>query len=143
MLGLARHAPRFGVRRSIDAPEKTQAFGERSKQSPSDLCFGRDATYKAQTIDKYGRTVARVTCGGADVNRAQVERGMAWVYDKYNTDHSLPAVQANAMAGSKGLWAEKSPIPPWEFRHPPQTSTVEHSGAQRVTSARAAGVTRS
>jgi micrococcal nuclease len=102
---------------NIDAPEKTQAFGERSKQSLSDFCFGRDATYKAQTIDKYGRTVARVTCGGVDVNRAQVERGMAWVYDKYNTDRSLPTLQANAKAGSKGLWADKSPVAPWEFRH--------------------------
>jgi micrococcal nuclease len=102
----------------IDAPEKAQAFGERSKQSLSDLCFGRDATYKAQTIDKYARTVARVTCGGVDVNRAQVERGMAWVYDKYNTDRSLSAVQANAKAGSMGLWADKSPVAPWVFRHP-------------------------
>jgi micrococcal nuclease len=108
----------------IDAPEKTQAFGERSKQSLSDLCFGRDATYKAQTIDKYGRTVARVTCGGVDVNRAQVERGMAWVYDKYNTDRSLPALQANAKTGSKGLWADKSPVAPWEFRHPPKNGAA-------------------
>jgi micrococcal nuclease len=48
---------------NIDAPEKQQAFGQRSKQSLSDLCWGKDATYQAQTIDKYGRTVAVVTCG--------------------------------------------------------------------------------
>jgi micrococcal nuclease len=102
---------------NIDAPEKKQAFGERSKQSLSDLCFGRDATYKAQTIDKYGRTVARVTCGGVDVNRAQVERGMAWVYDKYNTDRSLPAVQSEAREAVRGLWSDGGrATTPWEFR---------------------------
>jgi micrococcal nuclease len=103
---------------NVDAPEKKQAFGERSKQSLSDLCFGRDATYAVQDIDRYGRTVAVVTCAGVQVNRAQVERGMAWVYQKYNKDRSLPAVQAQAKLKRAGLWADKSPVPPWEFRHP-------------------------
>lgn len=106
----------------IDAPEKKQAFGERSKQSLSDLCFGKDATYKAKMIDPYGRTVARVKCVGADVNRIQVERGLAWVYDQYNTDRSLPALQASAKAEHRGLWADKSPVPPWEYRHPMTTA---------------------
>jgi micrococcal nuclease len=80
----------------IDAPEKTQAFGERSKQSLSDLCFGRDETYKAQTIDKYGRTVARVTCGGIEANGVQVERGMARVYPRYNKDASMPRLHGSS-----------------------------------------------
>jgi micrococcal nuclease len=103
---------------NIDAPEKKQAFGQRSKESLSNLCWGKDAMYQAQTIDKYGRTVAVVTCGGIEANRAQVERGMAWVYAKYNADPSLPKVMATAKASGKGLWADKAPIPPWEFRHP-------------------------
>jgi micrococcal nuclease len=41
----------------IDAPGKSQAFGERSKQSLSDLCFGKNATYAVQDIDRYGRTM--------------------------------------------------------------------------------------
>jgi micrococcal nuclease len=103
---------------NVDAPEKKQSFGERSKQSLSVLCFGKDATYAVQDIDRYGRTVAVVTCAGVQVNRAQVERGMAWVYLKYNRDKSLPAVQAQAKLKRAGLWADKSPVPPWEFRHP-------------------------
>jgi micrococcal nuclease len=47
---------------NIDAPEKKQAFGERSKQSLSDLCWGEDAVYKTQNIDRYGRTVAVGSC---------------------------------------------------------------------------------
>lgn len=87
----------------IDAPEKRQAFGQRSKESLSDLCWSKDATYKAQTVDRYGRTVAQVTCAGIDANRAQIERGMAWVYVQYNKDNSLPAVQAAARLSRKGL----------------------------------------
>ena len=41
----------------IDAPEKRQPYGERSKQSLSDLCFKRDAQLQIQTIDKYGRII--------------------------------------------------------------------------------------
>lgn len=101
----------------IDAPEKKQAFGTRSKQSLSDLCWRKDATYQTRTIDKYGRTVARVHCAGVDVNRAQIERGYAWVYNQYNTDRSLPAVQASAKFGRRGLWVDADPVPPWQYRH--------------------------
>jgi micrococcal nuclease len=103
---------------NIDAPEKAQAFGAVSHKSLSTLCFGKDADYQVQDIDRYGRTVAIVTCSGVEVNRAQVERGMAWVYPKYNQDRSLPAVQAKAKLKRAGLWADKSPVAPWEFRHP-------------------------
>lgn len=112
----------------IDAPEKKQAFGQRAKQSLSDMCFGKSATYRTQAIDKYGRTVARVTCAGIDANRAQVEHGMAWVYAKYNKDSSLPSVQAGARSRRAGLWMDKNPIPPWEFRHPVVTNIPDASG---------------
>lgn len=115
---------------NIDAPEKSQAFGQRSKQSLSELCWGKDAQFDAKSIDKYGRTVAIVRCAGIEANRSQVQKGMAWVYPKYNTDPSLPALEASARNGKSGLWSEKSPTAPWEFRHPtpaPQNS-VCHTG---------------
>jgi endonuclease YncB( thermonuclease family) len=46
---------------NIDALEKKQAFGDRSKRSLPALCFGKDAYYDAQNIDRYGRTIAVVT----------------------------------------------------------------------------------
>ncbi|KRB73614.1 nuclease [Noviherbaspirillum sp. Root189] len=101
---------------NIDAPEKSQPFGQRSKESLSDLCWGKGATYETQDIDRYGRTVAVVTCGGVEVNRAQVERGMAWVYPRYNKDQSLPALQEKSRNAGVGLWRDSDPIPPWEYR---------------------------
>lgn len=100
----------------IDAPEKKQAFGNRSKQSLSDLCFGRTATLADKGKDRYGRTLARVTCDGVDANAEQVKRGMAWVYDRYVTDKSLYSVQDAARAGHLGLWHDEHPVPPWEWR---------------------------
>jgi micrococcal nuclease len=101
---------------NVDAPEKSQPFGQKSRQSLSDLCWSRDAQYEAQDTDRYGRTVAVVTCGGVEVNRAQVERGMAWVYPKYNKDRALPALQDQVREDRRGLWADRDPVPPWEYR---------------------------
>jgi endonuclease YncB( thermonuclease family) len=39
----------------IDAPEKLQAFGTRSKQSLSELCFGKQAEVMSQVKDRYRR----------------------------------------------------------------------------------------
>jgi micrococcal nuclease len=49
------------------------------------------------------------------VNRAQVERGMAWVYLKYNKDASLPGVQGQAREVRRGLWTDAEPIAPRDF----------------------------
>ncbi|RZT93722.1 thermonuclease family protein [Rivibacter subsaxonicus] len=101
----------------IDAPEKAQAFGERSKHNLSDLCFNRSAVVVPQTTDRYGRTVAHVACGGRDANVEQVRAGMAWVYDKYVGDQLLYSVQEDARSARRGLWSDPQPIPPWEWRN--------------------------
>jgi len=101
---------------NIDAPEKKQPFGQRSKQSLSNLCWGKNAEYLTQAIDKYKRTVALVFCDGALVNKSQVVAGMAWVYPKYNKDDSLPALEQGARLVGLGLWADSDPVPPWKWR---------------------------
>lgn len=100
----------------IDAPEKAQPFGAKSKRSLSDLCFGKTAKLKPLTVDRYGRTVARVFCAGVDANAEQVRRGLAWVYDRYVTDHSLYVLQEAARSERLGLWYDGSHMPPWEWR---------------------------
>ena len=44
----------------IDAPEKAQAFGTRSKQNLSDLVFGKDVRVDWDKRDRYGRIVGKV-----------------------------------------------------------------------------------
>lgn len=100
----------------IDAPERKQPFGTRSKQSLSDLCFGKQAEVTPQAKDRYRRLVARVKCDGIDANAEQVSTGMAWVYRDYATDYSLYILQFTAMMEKRGLWSEPGAVPPWEFR---------------------------
>lgn len=102
----------------IDAPEKKQAFGEKSRQSLSDLCFQAQAVLTPQTRDRYGRTVARVTCAGQDVSLHQARTGLAWFYVKYGHDAAVRDAEQSARAARAGLWADVEPVPPWEWRHP-------------------------
>jgi len=100
----------------IDAPESKQAFGERSRKSLGEMCAGQLATVRYASRDKYGRVLGRVQCQGMDANAEQVRRGMAWVYDRYVTDRSLYALQNDARAQHAGLWADKHPTAPWDWR---------------------------
>lgn len=101
----------------IDAPEGGQAFGNRSKQSLSEICFGKTAVLIDKGTDRFERMLARVECDRVDANEEQVRRGMAWVYDQYVTDHGLYAIQDNAKSKKLGLWTDPKPTPPWEWRH--------------------------
>lgn len=112
----------------IDAPEKRQPYGQRSKQSLSGLCFGRDAVIEDRGRDRYGRIIGRVNCGGVDTSAEQVRRGMAWVYDRYVTDRTLYAIQEEARAARLGLWSDPAPVPPWEYRAAGRPSKVKAGG---------------
>lgn len=101
----------------IDAPEKAQAFGNRSKQALSALVFGKAVLVVEQGRDRYKRTIGRVYQGDVDVSAEQVKQGMAWVYRKYSKDVSLLPLENDAKAQRLGLWADVEPIPPWEWRH--------------------------
>jgi endonuclease YncB( thermonuclease family) len=101
----------------IDAPESSQAFGQRSKQSLSDMVFNKTVKIEKETIDKYGRTVGTILADGLDANREQVKRGMAWAYRKYLHDQTLFQDEEAARDAKIGLWADPNPMPPWEYRH--------------------------
>lgn len=100
----------------IDAPESRQPFGAASKRSLSDLCFKVRAEIRPQKTDRYGRTVARVKCRGEDASAHQVRTGMAWVFERYASDRRLFRLQDDAKAAGRGLWSERTPVPPWEWR---------------------------
>ena len=69
----------------IDAPEKVQPFGQRSRQQLADLCFNQEANIRETARDRFGRTVARVRCQGLDASAEQVKAGMAWAFTRYLT----------------------------------------------------------
>jgi len=106
----------------IDAPEKAQAFGQKSKQSLHRLVHSKQVTIEFQKKDKYGRTVGKVVLNGLDVCLEQIKLGMAWHYKQYESEQTKDdreiymKTELIARNQSIGLWRHKSPIPPWEFR---------------------------
>ena len=108
----------------IDAPESKQAFGERSKQSLSDLCFQQQAVITGGKKDKYGRTLARVECKGQDAAMHQAQVGMAWAYTQYLTDQTVYRAQQAAQTNRVGLWTDTKPVAPWLWRQEAKTATL-------------------
>ncbi len=101
----------------IDAPELDQPRGKDSRASLFHLCGLRRTIAETVGDDRYGRTLARVTCAGVDANAEQVRRGWAWVFIRYAPKNSpLYRVEAEAKRDKRGLWADDEPVPPWEWR---------------------------
>jgi len=100
----------------IDAPERKQPFGQRSRQHLADLVFRKKVLVVERGKDRYGRTLGRLKLGAVDANEEQIRSGMAWVYDKYVVDRSLYGWQDEAKRARRGLWADPEPVPPWEWR---------------------------
>lgn len=106
----------------IDCPERGQPFGRQAKARLTDLAAGRSVTVDWHKRDRYGRIVGKVLDGGQDLNLALVRDGMCWWYRKY-ADEQAPRDQRlyreaeeTARAARRGLWRDKNPVPPWEWR---------------------------
>ena len=107
----------------IDAPEKKQPFGQRSKQHLSEMVFGKEVTLDCNKVDRYRREICVVLIDGRDANLSQVEVGLAWWYRKYAREQTAQqqadyeVAEDRARSSRVGLWVEPEPIPPWEWRH--------------------------
>ena len=114
---LDKHQVQNKVRlKEIDAPEKKQAFGQKSKQALSDLVFGKQVYVISNSTDRYGRNLGVILVDGVQVNQRMVADGYAWAYRQYLTDPSYLKSEQNARDKKLGLWADKNPTPPWEWR---------------------------
>jgi len=106
----------------IDAPERGQAFGERSKQNLSALVYQKRVEGRCHKKDRYGREVCTVYVALRDVGLEQIRTGMAWHYKAYQ--HEQPTQERlvyrdeenAAKEAKRGLWKDGKPVPPWEFR---------------------------
>ncbi len=116
----------------IDAPEKAQAYGQKSKQHLSGLVFGRQVLVEWHKRDRYQRIVGKImvaqpgcsSCDGTiDVGLEQIKAGMAWWYRKYASEQATEdrnlyeTTEAKARKGEVGLWRDPEPVPPWKWRH--------------------------
>jgi len=106
----------------IDAPERKQAFGTVSRQHLAGLVFGKTVSADCPKTDRYGRWICKIEVDGIDTNLTQVAVGMAWHYKAYQRDQRpedrarYALAEERAQEEKRGLWADRSPLAPWEFR---------------------------
>jgi endonuclease YncB( thermonuclease family) len=120
----------------IDAPELKQPNGDRAKRFLNDLIektrdrlFKYDLRIEEQFTDEDGarKAIIKVVVGhsipdlrravGEEVQFQIIRGGWAW-HDRTNTpdDEKLAAASSEAKEARRGLWADESPVPPWEWR---------------------------
>ena len=116
----------------IDAPENKQAFGQVSKENLSRLVFDKEVDIEWTKRDRYKRIVGKVLVASPncssdcsrtfDAGLSQVNAGLAWWYRKYAKEQpadDLPKYEKAELAAQsrrQGLWGDKSPIAPWDWR---------------------------
>jgi endonuclease YncB( thermonuclease family) len=100
----------------IDAPEKGQPFGTKARENLADKVFGQPVRVEVIDVDRYKRDVGRIYLGERFVNMEMVRDGFAWRYVTYDKAGEFTAAETEARERHRGLWAEKNPVPPWEWR---------------------------
>jgi len=129
---LDAHHEQHRIRLSgIDAPEKAQPFGQRSKESMSAMVFGKEVDVLWHKHDRYQLIVGKVmvkpsdcpTCPKTlDAGLAQLTIGLAWWYRQYAKEQSpedagrYEFAEHEARAKHVGLWSEPQPVSPWDWR---------------------------
>jgi endonuclease YncB( thermonuclease family) len=138
----------------IDAPEKAQPFGTRARQHLSELIYLKQVDVEWRKYDRYGRIVGKIFvappsgCSAGeprcpktvDAGLVLVATGLAWTYKQYAKEQPPEERQRyaraewDARAKRIGLWQDKNPVPPWEWRRRRrETNPVEDVGACRIT----------
>lgn len=120
---LGANNQRYKIRlQGIDAPEKNQPYGQKCKEALMMATANLSVEVEAYKLDRYGRIVAKIMAGGKDVALEQINNGCGWHYTAYAKEQSAADQQAYAAAqqqakkSRKGLWRDKQPTAPWDFR---------------------------
>jgi endonuclease YncB( thermonuclease family) len=106
----------------IDAPESHQPFGQKSKASLSAMIFNRNVVAECGKTDRYRRYICKILVNNVDANLEQLKGGMAWWYRQYAKEQSpkdredYEVAESTAKAQRLGIWSDKNPVPPWEWR---------------------------
>ena len=100
----------------IDCPESDQAFGPAAQEFTHDFCFGREVEIVKQGTDGYDRVLADLKVDGVSLSESLLKAGLAWHLPLYDNDPSRKQLAAEARASATGLWSEKNPIPPVDWR---------------------------
>lgn len=108
----------------IDAPELNQPWGKVARSALIAMVVKRKISV-TRTGNSYNRIVAKVDRSGTDIAMVMLKMGLAWVDRKYSISEEYQNAEAEARTAKRGLWSEKKPIPPWEWRKKDNASKKE------------------
>jgi endonuclease YncB( thermonuclease family) len=100
----------------IDAPEKGQAFGTKARENLAAKVFHRNVRIEVIDVDRYHREVGRIFLGERFINLERVADGFAWRFVQYDKPGDFADAETDARYHRRGLWADRVPTPPWEWR---------------------------
>ena len=108
----------------IDAPESSQLCrgedslqyrcGAKAANEPDAFIARRPVNCLPISLDRYGRTVATCSVGGADLGDWLVRNGLALDWPQYSK-RKYDAAQREAEQAAQGVWAG-SYVEPWLYR---------------------------
>ena len=103
----------------IDAPEKAQDFGNKSREKLASLVAGKNINVMVMDIDRYGRSVGRIKIGEQEVAEEMLKAGMVWLYTAYckipECKH-WKELETQAKTAKIGLWSNPTAQEPWLWR---------------------------
>ncbi|MGE3314552.1 MAG: thermonuclease family protein [Planctomycetaceae bacterium] len=102
----------------IAAPVHGQPYHAKSRENLSRLVHGKDVQVEFVRVGRQGRLLGKLKLNGENINLRQVTDGFAWRDPRHDKDKNEELTDAEKTARKKmrGLWADRSPQPPWEFR---------------------------
>lgn len=122
----------------IDAPESDQPFGNESSDTLSGLVEGKPVSVESKKIDRYGRTVGKITLNGKDICLEMVRRGFAWHFKLYEDEQPdwerKQYSDAEIIARNRriGLWKDAYPKEPWVFREEQRARELQPTANSNV-----------
>src|SRR5262249_26262651 len=81
-------------------------------------CYHQEVRVEVKGQARYQRTIAEVILpDGRILNYEIVKAGLAWWFRRYAPkDPTLEGLEFQARQAQRGLWSDRDPVPPWEFR---------------------------
>lgn len=101
---------------NIDCPERGQPFSNVAKTFVSEEIYGDIVIVESIKVDKYNRVVGNVFYQNKSLSEELLKNGLAWHYTYFSNSAVLSDLEATAKKQKIGLWSEKNPINPYNWR---------------------------
>lgn len=107
---------------AADTPETGQAYWRVARDALRHQIAGKPVTVWCYKRDRNDREVCHVSVRGNDPGLALVQQGYAWYAYMFASEltaekqRNYRAAEEAAKQQRLGLWAEPTPMPPWECR---------------------------